>query len=166
MWTPIARPSSRGDAALLIGKRRVARRTKRHLWRENRCAAEVDVVGQKVAAALSHAGAVLVVGADDERQSAEPLHGVELLRRFDRRTDRHDEAADVLLGDQLVDPRPARARGRREITEELRPHQLRGLVARRERSEDGIGPGSRGAVSGKRDAVSCGYSRAGDCRGA
>src|SRR5215510_14750580 len=52
------------DAALFIGEGRVAGCAQAHLWRKDRCAAEVDVVREEIAAALAHSGAVLVVGAD------------------------------------------------------------------------------------------------------
>ena len=133
-------PLERGDTPFLIGERSVARRADSHLVREHRPAAEIDVVGQEVSAALTERDARLVVGADDERKSAQPLHGVELDRRLDRRADGHDEAADVFARDELLDAGPAGARRRRIVAEKLRPDELRRLVARRHRGEDRVGP--------------------------
>ena len=121
-----------GDPPLLICERGIARRAERHLRRKHRRAAEIDVVRQEVATALAHAGTCLVISAEHERQRAESLHRVDLFGGLDRRANRHDEAADVLLADQLADASPTGARCRRVVTKQLRPYELCRAIARRE----------------------------------
>src|SRR5262245_14439791 len=120
---------SRSNAALLVGEGRVPGCAQAHLWRKDRRSAEVDVVREEVTAALAHSGAVLVVGADHERQRAQALHCVQLFGGLKRRANRHDEAADVLLGDQIGKTSPAGAGYGSETAEELRPNELSGAVA-------------------------------------
>ena len=74
-----------GDAALFIRQRRIPCRAERHLRRKNRRSAEINVVRQEIPAARPEAGAGLVVRADNQRCGAQPLHGVQLLRRLERR---------------------------------------------------------------------------------
>ena len=108
--------------------------------RKHRRAAEVDRVRQEVAAAGSIAGAELEVGTDHQRQRSKSLHRVQFFRGLDRRTDRHDEAADV------VSRSVARARVQPVLDvgvkspKTMRPHELRRFVARRQRGEDRIRP--------------------------
>src|ERR1041385_2565759 len=111
----------RGDAPLLICEGRVTGRAQTHLWREHRSSAQIDVVREEVASTLTKRDAGLVVGSEDERQTAQALHRVDLLGRLDWRSNRHDEAADVVLANQLLDAGPRGRRRRGVISEDLRP---------------------------------------------
>ena len=74
----------RSDAAFLVGERRISRGADAHLVGEHRAATEIDVVRQEVAPALAEGDAGFVVSADDERQTAQSLHRVQLVGRLDR----------------------------------------------------------------------------------
>src|SRR5437867_12934334 len=64
-------PFERRHTPLLVCERRIASSAKRHLRRENRGAAEVDPVREKVADASSITSAGLVIGAEDQRHAAQ-----------------------------------------------------------------------------------------------
>ena len=74
----------RRDASLIVGERAIARRSDPHLGGEDRRAAQVDSIGEEVATAGAVAGAELEIRANEQRQCAEPLHRVQLLRDLDR----------------------------------------------------------------------------------
>src|SRR5262245_41736824 len=120
----------RRDAALLIGEGRVAGRPQPHLRWENRSAAEVDVVRKEITTALTHPDTILIIRADYERQHTQALHRIEFLRDFKRRPDGHDEAADMLLRNQVGHTAPAGARRGREVSKKLGPDELCGAIAR------------------------------------
>ena len=72
---PECAPLDRRDPPFLVRHVRVPRGTERHLRREDRRAAEIDRVGQEVASAGPHAGAVFQIRRDEERESERPPGG-------------------------------------------------------------------------------------------
>ena len=121
-----------GDATLLVSEGRIPCRPDCHLRREDRRSAQVDGVRQKIAATRPISGAKLEVRANEERNSRQPLHGIQFRGDLHRATDRHHQATNVIGGHIALRACPASARGGTEVSEHHWPNELRRLVAKRQ----------------------------------
>ncbi len=151
----------RCHSTLLVGERRVAGGSKRHLRRKDDRATQVDGVREEPTAPCAVAGAKLEVGAEKQWNAAHPLHGVELYRDLHGRSHRHREPADTLFLDQASQRLPLWGIARGIISVHGRPYHLRRFLSKRQRREHRIHPVGRGPRGRDGDTSGVGRDRRG-----